>query len=352
MNLKMIERLEEAYRNPDKKFCFYIGESQLTAEKITGIKQWDWCPQPTENIEPWYWQTHSLALAFGAKPIMTSDGREWIDKIISDPSQISKLKIPEVWSGRTGEILNKAAEMLRQLPEDTLIRLPDIQSPLGIAELLWDESFYTAFLLTPGYIHELTEKITEFIINYIKEFQKLPGNRLNPACHPRIWSKLRGYYISDDVNSMISPEQHAEFSIPYINKITEACGPVFYHSCTWNQNYFENFRRVNNKKVINWSVGSSADPAIIIREFSGEAILAPHIGLQTHTEGVIPSLKPGINDASGLVKYFLDAMLENTTMYMVLQDSIFENEEITRKIVRLFDERGYSPMTNGLANNS
>jgi hypothetical protein len=221
--------------------------------------------------------------------------------------------------------------------------LPDIQSPLGVAELLWDESFYVAFYLCPDALHELLEKLTVFITNYILEFHKLLGIRLNPACHPRIWSNPEGYYISDDVNSMISPEQHAEFSVPYINKITESCGPVFYHSCTWTPPYFENIRNVKNKKAANWSTGSSADPALLIREFSGKFMIAPHIGIITHTEEGITNLNKNINNAFELVKYYLDSMQENTTMYFVLHDSIFEDEEMTKNIYRLFVERGYAP---------
>jgi len=343
MNQKMIKVLENAYQNPDKKICFYIGESQQKAADILRLKQWDWCPQTTVNIEPWYWNTHSIALTFGAEPHFTSDGKEWIKKMISDPLQVSKIKIPGIWSGRTGEILEKAGELLKQQPEETLIRMPDIQSPLGIAELLWDESFYVAFYLSPDALHDLLEKITTLNINYIKEFQNLLGRRLNPACHPRIWSDPEGYYISDDVNSMISPEQHAEFSIPYINKITEACGPVFYHSCTWTPPYFENIKNVKNKKAVNWSTGTSADPALLIKEFSGKFVIAPHIGINTHTEEGITNLNKNIFNAYDLVKYYLDSMQENTTMYMVLQESIFEDAELTRRIYKLFTEKGYSP---------
>ena len=343
MNPRMTDVLRDAFQNPDRKNCFFIGESQQRASDILGISQWDWSPQPVATIEPWFWQTHTIALAFGAKPLFTSDGKEWIEKLITDPSQVSSIKVPDVWSSRTGEMLDKAVEMLKQLPEDTLIRMPDIQSPLGVAELLWDESFYMAFLLNPDALHELLDKITDFNIAYVRELQNVLGKRFNPACHPRIWSDPAGYYISDDVNSMISPDLHAEFSIPYINRMTEACGPVFYHSCTWREEYFENIRNVKNKKMINWSTGSSIDPAVLIKEFSGESVIAPHIGIDTHTEGIIPRLKTKIADAFDLVNYYLDSMQDNTTMYMVIQESIFTDAELTKRIYRLFDERGYTP---------
>ena len=345
----MRDILTEAYRHPHRKCFFYTGNNHPDAGKVLGKKQWDWTPQPTVNIEPWYSHTHTLALAFGAPPCYTSGGKEWVQKIITGPADVSKIKIPPVWSGRPGQLLDKACEMLTQLPEETLIRLPDIQSPLGVAELLWDESFYTSFLIEPQALHELLEKITSFIIAYITEWKKVLGHRLNAACHPHLWATHEGYYISDDVNSMISPEQHEEFSIPYINKITQACGHLFYHSCTWTPLYFENIRKIHSIKAANWSTGTSADPALLIKEFSGQFVLAPHIGLDTHTEEGISTLNKNIRDAVDLVRYYLDSMQENTTMYMVLQEDLVKDEDMIQRLYRLFDERGYTPEARGLS---
>ncbi len=74
--------------------------------------------------------------------------------------QIHEVEIPEVHTGRTGEILEKMSLLLETLPEDIQIRLPDIQSPLGVAELMWDQSFYLALLTNPEEVHILLENIT------------------------------------------------------------------------------------------------------------------------------------------------------------------------------------------------
>ncbi|MFW5804045.1 MAG: hypothetical protein ACOCWG_02320 [bacterium] len=232
---------------------------------------------------------------------------------------MKKIKIPDIGSGRTGEILELTENLLKEYPEDVLIRFPDIQSPLGVAELMWDDSFYISLLTDPGAVHILLKKITTFIISYIKELQGILGTRANPCCFPHIWSSPEGYYIADDTNSMVSPELHLEYSVNYINQITEAVGPVHYHSCTWSPIYFENIKKIKNTKTKNWSIIVSSDPLEILREFSENTFLAPHIH-NMHIEDNVKKL--GLHSEYEVVKYLLDNMQQDITLYLHIYDDL------------------------------
>ncbi|MGC9343130.1 MAG: hypothetical protein ACP5E3_10540, partial [Bacteroidales bacterium] len=203
-------------------------------------------------------------------------------------------------------------------------------------------SLYITLLTNPVELHDLLHKITEFIILYIKEIKNILGSRYNPACHPQVWSDPEGYYISDDANSMVSPEMHEEFSIEYINKITGELGPVFYHTCTYTHAYLENIRKVKDMKLLNWSTGTSMDPAKIIRENSGKVLMAPHIGEGTHREENMIKAGHDFQDESELVQYFLDSMQENSSLYLCFEESLFKKPEVFRKIYWLLEERGYT----------
>ena len=102
---KIKERLLEAYKNPTHKFCYYTGQNNIRIANKLGLEQWDWTPQKTINLEPYYWNTHSIPLTFGCTKKLTSEGKEWIENIITEPEQVYKIEIPSVYSGRTGEIL-------------------------------------------------------------------------------------------------------------------------------------------------------------------------------------------------------------------------------------------------------
>lgn len=340
---RMSQRLHKAFNDPSDRFCFFTGNAHQEAARILGKPHWDWTPQRSVNIEPYYWNTHTLALAFGCEPMFTSEGKEWIKPLVTDPAMIKDLPEPEVDQGRTGEILRIAETLKSQEDEETLIRLPDIQSPLGVAELIMGEQLYFALITHPNEIHMLLEKITDFTIQYVKAFRELLGQRLNPACHPQVWCDPEGYYISDDANSMVSPEMHMEFSVSYINRITDALGPVIYHTCTWKDPYLDNIQKIRNKKLINWSMGTSMDPARIIAENAGKSIIAPHIGAGVHKENGMISLGQNFRNEADVVRYLLDSMTDHSTVYLRLEDSLYDDPELFMEIYALLHERGFTP---------
>ncbi|RPH95916.1 MAG: hypothetical protein EHM72_14725 [Calditrichaeota bacterium] len=338
----MMTKLSGAYQSPNCKFAFFTAKNDAAFGRILGIENWDWTPQPTINVEPYFGNTHTLALAMGCRARHTSEGKEWIQSMINDPAQVKEIEIPDPLDGRTGEIIEDIEDLLLEAPENVLIRLPDIQSPLGVAELMWNpETFYSALLSNPVEVHELLDKITQFIIAYVQEIQAILDDRLNPACFPEIWSDPAGYYIADDSNSLVSPAMHLEYGVHYINQITAACGPVHYHSCTWNRPYFANIRKINNIKAVNWAVNTSDDPAVIIDEFSGDYLLCPHIGADAHDCAALSM--HGFRDEAELVEFMLNAMRQNTSLYFWFQPELVQKTEVMMRIYQLFKNHGYLP---------
>ncbi len=341
--------LLDYYNKPDRKFCFYTGNNNPEIGRALGVDKWDWTPETSYFDDNLFGFTHTIPLAMGCDKIYTSEGKEWIAPVIKDVSDIDKIRIPDPSEGRPGEILERMKVLLKEKPEDTLIRFPDIQSPLGVAELMWDDTFYTSLLTNPDEIHHLLDKITHFIITYVKAIHEVLGSRTNPCCFPHIWGSPEGYYIADDTNSMVSPEMHLEYSVNYINRITESVGPVYYHSCTWLPQYFDNISKIKNAKAKNWSIIVSCDPADILNEFSGKDFLTPHIHLNMHKEGHIQSLNLNLNSEYDVVKYLLDNMKDNTSMYLHFFDDLLNETEKMIKIYHLLDEYGYSPRAKGFS---
>lgn len=355
MNYKMAKILLDAFKHPQKHNVFYtIRPSRKTgSEKLNNIPYWEWNPEPLKPLNFDFQSeyeltsgTYRVALDFGCQPIRISEEKEWIKPFITDPAQIKDIPVPEVYSGRTAEVLTFHKRAFQSLPDGYVFGFPDTQSPLGQAELMWDESFYLALSEAPNAVHELLDKITLYTIRWIKEIQRIGGNKLNPVTCPPIWcpQQGKGYFIADDTMSLISPEMHREFSLPYINRITKECGPVCYHSCTWREEYFNNIHQLNNVLCFNWNPGNSIDPAIIIKEFSGEAVLAPHIVHNMHKDKDVLKWNPNFTDESELVQYFLDHLQDNSSIFFWFSN-ISENGPIMEKIYNLFSERRYTPDT-------
>lgn len=353
MNQPMAEILLDAFAHPERPGFFYtcMGRPETGSARLNAIPYWDWNPQPPvalpEGAPPC--GTQSMALDFGCPPLYASDGREWCEPIIHDPAQVKDLPVPDVTQGRIGAQADYLRRVRNLLPEGYVHQLWAPLAPLSIAELMWDNSFYTALIEHSDAVHELLEKITQYLIagNRLLH-QALGRERVNPTACPPLWCRAAGYYISDDTMCLLSPAMHREYSVPYINRITAATGPVHYHSCTWRRQYFDNLHDLENVIVFNWNPGNSEDPAIIMREFAGQAVLAPHIVHRMHRDGDVLKWKPDFADEYEFFKYFLDNRPDNGTVFIWFSN-IVENGPVMDRIYDLLHAEGLTPQARGVA---
>jgi Uroporphyrinogen decarboxylase (URO-D) len=336
----MKKRLTEAYESPTRKAVFYSANGATTGSlSLNATPFWDWTPQRSATVPGV--STCLFPLAFGCESLLFDDDKEWVKPRFTHPEQVYDCELPSVSQSRTGKVIETIRALLKTLPEDELIREPDIQSPLGVAEMMWDDSFYMALIDAAEAVHVLLDKITTFIIGFIQEIHRQTADRLNPAGFPLIWARGRGTMISDDSMSLVSPAMHREFSIPYLNRIADACGPLWYHSCTWRKPYFENLRLLRNVCCWNWNPGNSDDPAAIIDAFSGTAVIAPHIVKNMHRDNDL--LRFGFADECDLIEYFLDSMKSDTVLYFWLSN-VINDGPLAERIHKLMHSRGHSPM--------
>lgn len=338
--------LREAYAHPDRKAFYYsAGGEQTASARLNALPRWDWTPAITRYVEGS--STALFPIALGCPPKLINQEKEWFDPIIHSAAEAAKFVLPDVRRGRTGEILANIAKLRQTLPAGELIRNPDIQSPLGIAELIWDGSFYIAMLEEPEAVHRLLDQITEFVIAFIREAARIAGDRYNPCGFPGVWAEGLGTMVADDTMSLISPEMHREFSIPYVNRIAEQGGPLYYHSCTWRKPYYENIHLIKKAIAYNWNPGNSADPAELLGEFSGRAVLALHLAQNMHADPDTVKLNRNFADEADFLEYILDSMRDNTTIYCWFSN-VIQKQAVIEKIYDLLDERGYTPQAQGV----
>lgn len=340
-NERMKRILRDAFDKPTTGGVFYSANSVPTASvRLNAVPQWDWTPTRTS------WAagpvtTCMFPQGLGCEPTQIQ-GRPWIQKLIHDPAQVKDIGVPDVYAGWPGEVLRQVAPQAAALPEGELIRCPDIQSPLGIAELMWDESFYPAFYDHPEAIHALLDTITTYLIGYIRELNHLLGPRLNPCGFPAIWADGPGAMIADDTMSLLSPEMHAEFSVPYVNRIADACGPIYYHSCTWSEKYFANVHAIRNVRSYNWTFGDSIDFATLVHEFGGKAMIAPHLVMDMHREKGALAWGKHFADEFEFLRYAIEATPDNAAICFWFSN-IVQKGGIMDRIYDYMKARGCTP---------
>jgi len=160
------------------------------------------------------------AEAFGSE-IRKSDDEvpTVIGRIIQDPEDADKLKVPDVSSGRTGLYI-KTLEMAAKKITDRPV-LGGVIGPFSLAGRLMDMSeIMVNCYEEPDFVNKTLEKTSEFITNYILEFKKAGAN---------------GVVMAEPAAGLLSPGLIEEFSSRYIKKIVDGVKDdsflFVYHNC-------------------------------------------------------------------------------------------------------------------------
>lgn len=160
------------------------------------------------------------AEAFGSEIVFSKDEIPTVHgRLISDINEITELTIPDLSSGRLPEYL-RAAELAAKNISDKPV-LAGCIGPFSLAGRLFDFSeLMVALLINSEEIEMLLEKITSFLIKYIKAFKETGVN---------------GIVIAEPAAGMLSPGDCKIFSSTFIKTIVDEIQDenflIVYHNC-------------------------------------------------------------------------------------------------------------------------
>lgn len=229
----------------------------------------DYVPQVDTSNGP-----NAMVSAFGTGEQMV--GGHWIDKVLSDISEVAGLPKPTVNAGLVGEAIDRTVE-LRNTTEVT-IRSLDLQSPLTVAtQILGVSEVFVAMYDDPKRLHNLLELLTDFTIDVVEAQRKAADGRFAPVYWPGIWSPDEvGLELSDDYMLSLSPEQFDEFSLPCISRLAEHFGGIFLHSCSIYDRNLPSLAKIPNLRGVNSDLSMSAPIREILDAIPG-VVYSPHI---------------------------------------------------------------------------
>ncbi len=147
------------------------------------------------------------AEAFGAEVRFNEhDNPDIVKPALNDLSDADTLKIPEVGSHRTGQVLLAARRCAAEISDRPT--LGGLIGPFSLSGRLIDMSkMMLATMTEPEAVHRLLEKTTAFLIEYAKAFKET-------GCH--------GLIMAEPAAGLISPKMAEEFSYRYIRRIVDA----------------------------------------------------------------------------------------------------------------------------------
>ena len=277
--------------------------------------------------------TYIFPSAFGAKIKTFDDGHKYVAepliRSIEDADKIRRLPLKESYLGSQLELLRA---FVKGTDGKVPIRMPDIQNPLGVAEMMWDSNdFYVSLYDYPEKVHALLNMICETILDFVRLVKEVVP-QLVPISWPWVWAPDGGVHISDDTMSMVSPDMYEEYGVKYNNYLSREFGGVYLHSCTMNERYFESITKNEGLRSINFAAQYSSDMESIFNFFSGKAVIIPHYVYTDH---------PQIGD----VDYFIGKVASSfradsdSIVYIAARPDGMPQDEVFKKYWQCFGEK-------------
>lgn len=142
-----------------------------------------------------------------------------VGAIIEEEEDADALEIPEIGTGRTQiyiDAVEKAAKLITDRPV-----LAGVIGPFSLAGRLLDVTEAMIYCYDePDMVHTVLDKVTTFIINYIKAYKAVGAN---------------GVVMAEPLAGLLSPALAEEFSSNYVKKIVDAVQDdefiIVYHNC-------------------------------------------------------------------------------------------------------------------------
>ncbi|NQU44574.1 hypothetical protein HQ520_14885 [bacterium] len=173
---------------------------------------------------------------FGAQILVEKKAPPYnTDRIIGDLER-DLPKLPEKVDPETAGWGPRLRRRIRACIEATDGQIPiqvaDHQSPYGVAtKLIGNEPLMMAMFETPELVHELMTRVTDAIAELVHAIIRWAGSRDLVAFCPPLPFPGGGLVLYDDYISVITPDLHSEFCLPYNQRLYDEFGGGHFHTC-------------------------------------------------------------------------------------------------------------------------
>ncbi|MCL2645824.1 MAG: hypothetical protein FWD61_02335 [Phycisphaerales bacterium] len=195
-----------------------------------------------------YTGTEVFAEAFGCPVHYPTNDMPSARPLVSNAHDASRLRIPTLDHPAIARIFAITDELRRRAPT-ALMRLPDIQSPVGIAALIWQkEDFFAALMENPNAAKELISKCTSLMISFLDEWFARYGRSF--IAHWPDYYMPYGITLSEDEIGAVSPDIFHQFFLPELAALSNRYGGIGIHCCANSRHQWPAFKQIPNLKLI------------------------------------------------------------------------------------------------------
>lgn len=197
-----------------------------------------------------YTGTEIVAHAFGSPVHYPKDDMPFALPAFRDKSGLRGLKKPDLFSSNMGMIFEIARRIQDKVGKDAMVLLPDVQSPLDSASLIWEKADFLASLIEePEAVLELIAMVEEFLTEFLDEWFKEFGTEY--IAHCPYFPMRGGFSFSEDEVGEFSAAMFEKFSLPSLNRMSKRYGGCAMHCCAHATHQWDSFRRIEGLRLLN-----------------------------------------------------------------------------------------------------
>ncbi|MDR0472981.1 MAG: hypothetical protein LBH43_04865 [Treponema sp.] len=166
--------------------------------------------------------TEIYAEAFGSPVIYPDNNTPYARPAVFSAVEAAKLKKPELEKSSLMRIIEYGCKLQKAAPE-ALLQVPDIQSPLDIAALIWEKAdFFMAMYDEPQAVKDLISMTASLLTEFFDLWFKTFGKEF--IAHYPDYYMPYGITLSEDEIGSISTVQFEEFSMHELRKLSAHFG--------------------------------------------------------------------------------------------------------------------------------
>ncbi len=198
--------------------------------------------------------TEIFAEAFGSPVERDRDSMPFALPAVFSPGEAEKIGKPDLMNSTLSVQFEMGDEVFARIRKSTghrpVFRLPDIQSPMDIAALLWaKEDFFPAMLLEGDSVERLAGKILELEFDFFDAWFARYGKDF--VAHYPEYYMPRGVTLSEDEIGAVSADLFDRFFLPNLNALSRRYGGIGIHCCADSLHQWGGFARIDNLRVLN-----------------------------------------------------------------------------------------------------
>lgn len=194
--------------------------------------------------------TEIFAEAFGCSIHRPKNNMPFALPKVQNAREASKLKTPELSASSLAYLFDMADEAVARTGKDIPLRLPDVQSPMDIAALIWEKSdFYVAMIEDREAVKELAGKVRTLLTAFLDEWFRRYGTRY--IAHYPPYYMEGGMTLSEDEVGAVNADMYDEFFLPELVSLSNRYGGLGMHCCANSRHQWHGFLQIPNLRLLN-----------------------------------------------------------------------------------------------------